>query len=127
MNRLYILVCEIGYYGENCDNRCSRYCLLPRQCDRVTGQCYGGCQPGWYTITCEQSRCFDFFFYCHLWLFTLIFKRLIFIAIQYNLRFANLNIWVFFCTYEKGLFQWIIFSMVLFWRCILEAHIHQYF
>lgn len=73
MNRLYILVCEIGYYGKNCDNRCSEYCFLPRQCDRVRGQCNGGCQPGWYTKTCEQSRCFNFFStatscYLHLYL-----------------------------------------------------------
>lgn len=32
------------------------------------------------------------FFYCHLLLFTFIFKRLNYTAIQYNLRFGNLNI-----------------------------------
>lgn len=58
LNGLYILECPVGYYGENCDNKCSKYCSVRRLCDRVTGQCYGGCQPGWYTKTCEQSTCF---------------------------------------------------------------------
>lgn len=55
LSRMYILECPLGYYGENCDYKCSEYCFVPRRCDRVTGQCYGGCQPGWYTKTCEQS------------------------------------------------------------------------
>lgn len=60
-NRMYILECPIGYYGVNCDHKCSEYCYEPRRCDGVTGQCYGGCQTGWYTTTCEQSMSpFDF-------------------------------------------------------------------
>lgn len=58
-NHLYILECPIGYYGENCNNECSKHCFVLRQCDSVTGQCYGGCQPGWYIKTCEQSTCFN--------------------------------------------------------------------
>lgn len=55
LNYMYILECSIGLYGENCDNKCSEYCSELRRCDRFTGQCYGGCQPGWFTKTCEQS------------------------------------------------------------------------
>lgn len=58
-NHLYILECPVGYYGENCNNKCSMYCSVPSQCDSFTGQCNGGCQPGWYTKTCEQSTCFN--------------------------------------------------------------------
>lgn len=61
MDHFKILECVNGYYGKNCDNKCSRHCFVSRQCDSVTGQCYGGCQTGWYTKTCEQSKCFDTF------------------------------------------------------------------
>lgn len=55
LNYMYILECPIGLYGENCEYKCSEYCYEPRRCDSVTGQCYGGCQPGWFTKTCGQS------------------------------------------------------------------------
>lgn len=39
--------------------KCSENCFVPGRCDSVTGQCNEGCQPGWYTKTCEESMCFD--------------------------------------------------------------------
>lgn len=60
-NPIFNFECPKGYYGENCDYKCSEYCYEPRQCDSVTGQCYGGCQPGWYTKTCEQKCPFGTF------------------------------------------------------------------
>lgn len=54
-----ILECELGYYGKNCENRCSENCNVPRRCNRVTGQCNEGCKAGWYTITCKESRYFS--------------------------------------------------------------------
>lgn len=49
------LGCPLGYYGKNCLNQCSKNCHLTRKCDRFTGQCDGGCEPGWVSITCDQS------------------------------------------------------------------------
>lgn len=53
-----ILECSSGYYGKNCENRCSENCYMTGRCDRVTGQCNRGCKPGWTTKTCKQSRYF---------------------------------------------------------------------
>lgn len=51
-----ILECQLGYYGENCRNWCSVNCNVTRRCDRFTGSCNGGCQPGWTGNTCDQSE-----------------------------------------------------------------------
>lgn len=51
------LGCPLGYYGKNCLNQCSKNCNFTRRCDSVTGQCDGGCKPGWVSITCDQSKC----------------------------------------------------------------------
>lgn len=58
-NYMSILECpHYGYYGKNCENRCSVNCYVTRGCDRVTGRCKRGCKPGWTTATCKQSRYF---------------------------------------------------------------------
>lgn len=57
-NYMSILECSYGYYGKNCEKRCSDNCYVTRRCDRATGQCYRGCKRGWTTTTCNQSRYF---------------------------------------------------------------------
>lgn len=52
----FTLGCPSGYYGKNCSyHQCSKNCKVVNDCDRFTGQCDGGCKPGWTGITCDQS------------------------------------------------------------------------
>eukprot|EP00105_Crassostrea_gigas_P007657 XP_011421974.2 PREDICTED: multiple epidermal growth factor-like domains protein 6 [Crassostrea gigas] len=47
------LACPDGCYGINCQEQCNINCGVPYRCDRVTGQCEGGCQVGWKGETCK--------------------------------------------------------------------------
>lgn len=33
-------------------------CGNPGKCDRITGHCYGGCQPGWIGLFCKKGNWF---------------------------------------------------------------------
>lgn len=55
INLSYILECQLGYYGINC-NRCSTNCNVSGSCDRLSGQCHGGCQRGWRGYFCNQGK-----------------------------------------------------------------------
>lgn len=50
-----ILGCCSGYYGKDCNHRCSINCNT-YNCDRFTGQCFGGCKPGWTGFMCDQGK-----------------------------------------------------------------------
>lgn len=50
------VVCESGYYGQNCINQCSINCNVFKSCDMVIGKCYFGCKPGWSGNTCDQGK-----------------------------------------------------------------------
>lgn len=56
------LECFTGKYGFNCKENCSIHCGVPERCDRVTGKCEGGCQPGWSDLTCKTSKDFSVLF-----------------------------------------------------------------
>ena len=44
---------------------CSLHCKVPKECDKVTGHCFNGCQPGWGDPTCNTSIHFKYFvLYC---------------------------------------------------------------
>lgn len=53
---IFFVVCVSGYYGKNCNNQCSINCYMNRSCDRVTGECDGGCKPGWTGINCDWGK-----------------------------------------------------------------------
>lgn len=48
--------CTEGFHGPNCQKSCSMNCGVRGKCDRVTGQCEGGCQAGWIQIQCDTSK-----------------------------------------------------------------------
>ena len=50
--------CPNGRYGHNCKDHCSEHCLLMGVCDRMTGNCVGGCQAGWKNKKCDLGRLF---------------------------------------------------------------------
>lgn len=54
-----IVVCGSGLYGEDCMHQCSPNCNEGNACDRFTGQCIGGCKPGWRGFVCDQRKSFD--------------------------------------------------------------------
>lgn len=47
--------CSPGFYGQDCQENCSTNCIVPRRCQRVTGQCEGGCHAGWKEPKCNTS------------------------------------------------------------------------
>lgn len=49
----------IGWYGENCNRRCTGHCKDGTTCNHVTGQCNEGCDAGWTGFMCDKG---DFFF-----------------------------------------------------------------
>lgn len=53
---IFSSACLGGYYGPNCVEMCSNHCLVPQNCDRKTGECTGGCQTGWKTPKCKESK-----------------------------------------------------------------------
>ena len=47
--------CPYGFYGHDCKESCSTHCIVSGTCDRVTGQCIGGCKAGWKESKCDTS------------------------------------------------------------------------
>lgn len=54
---LFTVECPPGQYGDDCSNQCSLNCNVTRTCDKFTGQCEGGCKPGFTGNTCDQGKC----------------------------------------------------------------------
>jgi hypothetical protein len=50
------IACQAGQYGKNCGQRCSENCRMTNRCNRFTGECDGGCIPGWRLPTCQQGN-----------------------------------------------------------------------
>nr|XP_034320791.1 uncharacterized protein LOC105332872 isoform X4 [Crassostrea gigas] len=59
--QICIAECPPGYYGNDCRYQCSVNCYGDRSCDQSTGQCEGGCQPGWSGDTCDQWCGFGYY------------------------------------------------------------------
>ncbi|KAK3584636.1 hypothetical protein CHS0354_003920 [Potamilus streckersoni] len=51
--------CPNGLYGEKCNKRCNPRChdsnTTTDLCDRESGYCIQGCNPGWYNEFCQSS------------------------------------------------------------------------
>lgn len=59
-NRLFLkypiiaLECDANYFGFNCKEKCNVTC---KGCNRTTGICDTGCEPGWRDIYCHKGIC----------------------------------------------------------------------
>lgn len=60
-----VVVCQPGYYGEDCKQQCNINCNVTTQCHKVTGQCEGGCKPGWTGNMCDHSMDFYLLYLKH--------------------------------------------------------------
>lgn len=63
------LDCPNGQFGKDCMNSCSENCIETSRCDRFTGQCEGGCKPGWTGTTCVIGKYHHFLYVCNAYNF----------------------------------------------------------
>lgn len=54
-SQLFIVACSTGYYGIECSENCNINCNVTTECDMFTGECAGGCKPGWTGMICNDS------------------------------------------------------------------------
>ena len=55
---LTITECSESRYGQGCSKLCNkRKCIGERSCDHVTGKCLQGCDRGYQSEDCTNSRC----------------------------------------------------------------------
>lgn len=53
---LLVTGCYDGTYGYDCTNNCSGHCLNKSPCNKQTGQCDRGCEPGYTNVFCSESN-----------------------------------------------------------------------
>lgn len=51
-----LLVCEYGFYGQNCNMTCGWCVKGKEECHVVTGKCVNGCQKGYEGTTCAKGE-----------------------------------------------------------------------
>lgn len=51
-----IIVCDDGTYGYDCMNNCSGHCLNNFLCNKQTGHCEQGCNPGYTGNDCSKGK-----------------------------------------------------------------------
>lgn len=70
-----LLECDDGTFGTNCRILCG-HCHKGQSCDKETGACPRGCEPGYEGIYCNKSKIaltlFCVFFY---FIFSTLFKH----------------------------------------------------
>lgn len=50
------LECDDGTYGYSCVNNCSGHCLNGSSCNKHTGVCDRGCNPGYVSDDCSKGK-----------------------------------------------------------------------
>ncbi|XP_061170375.1 uncharacterized protein LOC133179698 [Saccostrea echinata] len=48
-------ICNIGYYGQNCEHMCGK-CKPGTYCNNITGICPNGCQNRWNGLKCDVCK-----------------------------------------------------------------------
>ena len=59
----YVFVaCDDGYFGDMCTQKCSKNCNQAGICNKTTGVCQDGCQPGWMGDFCDSGifQCYKY-------------------------------------------------------------------
>ena len=56
LNTFVSSACDDGKFGLNCSNTCSSFCFNDTVCDRVTGHCDEGCDPGYTNLHCNAGK-----------------------------------------------------------------------
>lgn len=51
-----VTVCNNGTYGFDCAYNCSGHCLHNSPCNKTTGNCEGGCEPGYTDENCRKGE-----------------------------------------------------------------------
>ena len=62
---IFFVVCEDGYYGENCKTSCGN-CSYMEACDKENGTCYHGCINHFKEPKCDGKKINKFVFHCKL-------------------------------------------------------------
>ena len=52
----FVAACNDGTFGIDCLNNCSGQCLHGAPCNKQTGLCDRGCNPGYTNIFCNESK-----------------------------------------------------------------------
>ena len=60
-----MIVCDAGYYGISCQYNCSGNCLDGEECNRESGNCSKGCEPGFMGTDCVASNLENFLIIIH--------------------------------------------------------------
>lgn len=53
---LFKIGCLLGYYGLDCKDNCSGYCINNELCDYINGVCLSGCKDGYIGVCCINSK-----------------------------------------------------------------------
>lgn len=53
---IIVTECDDGAYGYNCVNNCSGHCLQNSPCNKQTGHCDKGCNPGYTHSDCNKGE-----------------------------------------------------------------------
>lgn len=56
---LLVAGCDDKSYGYGCLYNCSGHCLNDSPCNKQTGHCDGGCNPGYTNKDCNESKITD--------------------------------------------------------------------
>ena len=51
-----LLDCFPGYFGNECEQKCSGHCLKNKTCDRIDGTCSDGCEDGYIGKLCNDCK-----------------------------------------------------------------------
>lgn len=57
-----VIECDAGTFGYNCVNNCSGHCLNGSTCNKSSGKCERGCNPGYTNDDCSKG---EFLYQCY--------------------------------------------------------------